>query len=401
MSHQWLNENVFYRYMSDGIVDSLQTCPVLAKADYEKTIEHFKAVYGYQHPFWQGVYWSPTGGSTSVNSQSVYFPYDIAENKKQRQVMSQWLAEKEIGVLDNCNLIANLFTGTKLYRSLELVNDLASLANVTALPIGSNCTNAEIDKFVQEFQPDMLAGPPVTLADYANFCLSNGLVRNCIKRIWYATNALYPAQLNKINLAFNSPEIYSLYGSAETGPWAYHNAKYLSENEFIIADDICQVEIINLNHDGFGDVLVSNKIRQRFPVIRYSLGDVGRVTRRQIAGEHYHVLELKGRSQRWLSFGDDQIELNRIDALLTHYVDWQVIQSFKTNSSVEQIHFNLLAHDISDQQIIDLQQRLEKLLNIAEYKQAVEVSLACVSLDEMIKSPLSQKVIKLVDYRQA
>lgn len=136
-------------------------------------------------------------------------------------------------------------------------------------------------------------------------------------------------------------------------------------------------------------------------MIRYSLGDVGRVTHRQIAGEKYHVLELKGRSQRWLSFGDDQIELSRIDALLTHYVDWQVVQSFKMNSSVEQIHFNLLAQGISDLQIIDLQQQLEKLLNIAKYKQAIEISLACVSLDEMIKSPLSQKVIKLVDYRQA
>ena len=224
-----LNNNLFFRALVGEKVTHLCDCPVLTKRDYDSAIKQLRTQFKPTDEFWQSVYWSPTGGSTDIDSKSFFFPWDHKEVNLQRKLMAKALSLPFLGPFSHNHTMANLFPGTHMYRSLELFNQLATDANITSLPISSSCTNQETDEFIEHFHPDIIAGAPITLADYAMFCLNNDLVRPK-SAVLYASNPLFPAQEQAIIKAFNNPTIYSVYGSAETGPWAFHNSKVLSKN---------------------------------------------------------------------------------------------------------------------------------------------------------------------------
>jgi phenylacetate-CoA ligase len=397
MKLAWLNDNEFYQAIAGKKVDSLDDCPILSKVDYEKGIELLNKKYKYTQPFWSSVYWSLTGGSTSSQSKNMYFPNDIDENHLQRQHVSESL--KHMGVFTSQDVMINLFTGGNAYRSLELFNDLSARAGVTSLPIGVECSDALLHKFVIDFSPTIIAGSPSRISKYADYCLENDLKVPC-DQIMYAASSLYPAQKEKIREAFGVQRITSIYGSAETGPWAYSDSNILDANQFIIADKVSSVEIINPDEKGYGDIVVTNKLRKRFPVIRYSLGDIGRVEVQNINGTEYHILEVKGRNTQWVSFSDIQIELHKFANILSELMNWQIIQKFDSDGD-EIIQINIYNGSKTNSDFTKLQEVLDKLCKVKSYSGALKaVVIQRVEYDELVKSKISNKIIKLVDVRK-
>ena len=392
-----LNNNLFFRALVGENVTHLCDCPVLTKRDYDSAIKQLRTQFKPTDEFWQSVYWSPTGGSTDIDSKSFFFPWDHKEVNLQRKLMAKALSLPFLGPFSHNHTMANLFPGTHMYRSLELFYLLATDANITSLPISSSCTNQETDEFIEHFHPDIIAGAPITLADYAMFCLNNDLVRPK-SAVLYASNPLFPAQEQAIIKAFNNPTIYSVYGSAETGPWAFHNSKVLSKNQFIIVKDIADVEIIDPDTNGYGAIVVTIKLRQRFPVVRYAIGDIGKLSTVDFENHQYCLLEVRGRNEQWLSYADLNIELKILSELLEHYLDWQIIQYFEKEDTIEIVEVRLLASS-SNCDLSSLTQQLETLLLIHEFKGALKLKVTSVSLEQLIKSTSSQKVIKIVDKR--
>ncbi|WP_148037482.1 hypothetical protein ACGP04_03710 [Piscirickettsia salmonis] len=398
ISFKELNNNEFYKELVNSKeVTNILDCPILSKRDYDRTINSLNKCYEYTEPFWSSVYWSPTGGSTSSNSKSMYFPWDNDESEKQRSLMGEALSNTSTGVFSRNNVVANLFTGTSMYRSLELFNKLVTNAGVTSLPIGSNCSNEDTHEFLEHFNADIIAGPPVTIADYASYYLKNGGNKS-ISGILYATNPLFPAQEHMINKAFNNPDIFSVYGSAETGPWAFHNSKILDKNKFIIVSSIADVEIIDQDDDGFGDIVITIKVRKRFPVVRYSIGDIGKLSEFNLDGKNYQLLEVKGRNSQWLSYADMQIELDKVSSELNYYLDWQIVQYFEKNSNIEVVNIRVLS-DGNNIELLKLENKFNTLLHVSEFKGALKVNVEFVSLEGLIKSKISNKVIKIFDIR--
>ena len=392
-----LKNNFFYNILVKNDVDHFWEYPVLKKDDYDVAIEYLRKKFKPTDKFWQSVYWSPTGGSTDASSKSFFFPWDNKEMNLQRKLMAKALSLPFLGPFYDNHIMANLFTGTNMYRSLELFNQLATDSGVTSLPIGSNCTNEDVDKLIEYFCPDIIAGPPIILADYAYHCVSRGLIRPK-SAVLYASNPLFTAQEHVIMEAFDNPDIYSVYGSAETGPWAFHNSKFLSKNQFIIVDEIADVEIIDPDEYGYGAIVVTIKSRKRFPVVRYSIGDIGKLSIFDFDNQQYRLLEVKGRNEQWLSYADINIELKAVAHLLESYLDWQIVQYFESENSVEVIDIRLLVNS-SECDLQQLTHRLEALFLIDEFKGALKLKVGCVSLGELIKSTLSQKIIKVVDRR--
>ena len=396
MKLAWLNDNEFYQAIVGNKVDSLDDCPILSKADYEKGIELLNKKYKYTQQFWNCVYWSLTGGSTSSQSKNTYFPNDIDENHLQRQHVSESL--KHIGVFTSQDVMINLFAGGGAYRSLELFNDLSTRAGVTSLPIGIECSDELLHKFVTDFSPTIIAGTPSRISKYADYCLENDLKVQC-DQIMYAASSLYPAQKEKIREAFGVRRITSIYGSAETGPWAYSDSSILDANKFIIADKLSSVEIIDPDEEGCGDIVVTNKLRKRFPVIRYSLGDTGRVEVQNINGAEYHILEVKGRNTQWVAFAGYQIELHKFANILSEFMDWQIIQKFDSDGD-EIIQINIYNGSKTNSDFTKLQEVLDKLCKVKSYPGALKtVVIQRVEYDELVKSKISSKVIKIVDIR--
>ncbi|ODN43138.1 phenylacetate--CoA ligase family protein [Piscirickettsia litoralis] len=326
----------------------------------------------------------------------MYFPYDINENFLQRQYISESL--KEIGIFTNQDVMINLFTGQNAYRGLELFNDLSARAGVTSLPIGDRCNDELLHKFVTDFFPTIIAGSPSRISKYADYCLESGFDIH-FDQVMYATSSLYPAQKEKIEKAFGVQRVTSIYGSAETGPWAYFDSNILNTSQFIIADKVSSVEIIDPDEDGYGDIVVTNKLRKRFPVIRYSLGDIGKVWSQSIHGAECKILEVKGRNTQWVSFSDIQIELDKFEKSLSKYMDWQIIQKFDSDGD-EIIQVNIYNGSEPSSDFVETQKILDKLCKVNMYAGALKkVDIQKVEHAELIKSKISNKVIKIVDKR--
>ena len=83
---------------------------------------------------------------------------------------------------------------------------------------------------------------------------------------------------------------------------------------------------------------------------------------------------------------------------MEHYLDWQIIQYFEKEDTIEIVEVRLLASP-SNCDLSSLTQQLETLLLIHEFKGALKLKVNSVSLEQLIKSTSSQKVIKIVDKR--
>ena len=140
------------------------------------------------------------------------------------------------------------------------------------------------------------------------------------------------------------------------------------------------------------------KLRQRFPVVRYAIGDIGKLSTVDFENHQYCLLEVRGRNEQWLSYADLNIELKILSELLEHYLDWQIIQYFEKEDTIEIVEVRLLASP-SNCDLSSLTQQLETLLLIHEFKGALKLKVTSVSLEQLIKSTSSQKVIKIVDKR--
>jgi phenylacetate-coenzyme A ligase PaaK-like adenylate-forming protein len=389
-----IKKNKFYQKLIEGY--PTRTLPVLSKRDYERAINYFKNQHKFTHQFWQGVYWSPSGGSTSIKSKYFYFPWDANECYLQRKMMSQALIDGNVGIFKEKYLMANLFQGGNIYRSLELFQQLAENAGITSLPIGENTDNNLLDEFMFNFQPNLLGGSPAVLAKYGLYCIEKKLNFN-VKAVLYSCNKLYPIQENIINNAFAKPHIYSIYGSAETGPWAFCNGALFERNQFIIAKDIVDVEVINKDENGFGEVVVTIKIRRRFPVVRFAIGDIGRLKELTINDKQYLLLELQGRASQWLSYSDCQVELRKIEQKLAKYLEWQIIQGFERNNNIEYLEFRLVPGVAKHTENIN--EELCSLLNINPEGDLIKIKVTFVKAEHMIRARLSNKIIRIIDNR--
>ena len=67
---------------------------------------------------------------------------------------------------------------------------------------------------------------------------------------------------------------WSLYGSAESGIWAWCDATH-RPGLFETLPGVV-VEVLDPDADGDGTLAISNGYRRRFPLFRYRPGDVGR-----------------------------------------------------------------------------------------------------------------------------
>lgn len=142
------------------------------------------------------------------------------------------------------------------------------------------------------FKPDMIEGYPYTVYKLATFILENSIKLNFIpKGISVSSENLSEKQKKTIEMAF-SCKVYDQYGSAETvvfaGDCEYGNKHFAVEYGL--------VEILNsdgtISPDGEGELLVTGFLNDVMPLIRYRIGDIGRVSYRECpCGRNTPILE--------------------------------------------------------------------------------------------------------------
>ena len=207
----------------------------------------------------------------------------------------------------------------------------------------------------------------------------------------YAGEYLLNSQIETLSSAFNIKHIYSVYGSAETGIWGW---TLYSEHasSFEILDDII-VEIENPDENGNGLIVVTNLLRKRFPLMRYSMGDIGRVEYK----DDKRFLVLKSRVPISFALNSYNFYLHDFDWILEFTDRFQIQIIPKSVGKFEAKFLLIKSNKNSDSMIEEVVEKLERILIEALPITALVVEL--VSESDLYSDPTTSKTPAIKDFR--
>ncbi|HEX3871817.1 MAG TPA: hypothetical protein VHV77_15340 [Pirellulales bacterium] len=269
-----------------------------------------------------GIYWSSSGGS---GGRAMCFPVDVHENHQQRRLLANRIASA--GILTAESVVLNLFPSCPMVRSSEIFTEFSELCGGTPLPSPVNSSLREgatgYDEAwgaAERFGANVLAGMPSALVDFAYWCGVEK--RRCsFDTVLFGGEFLHPQRRAMFEALFEVKRFAAVYGSAETGIVGY-TSDVREPAVYAIPREIAVVEIPRPDAEGVGNLVVTNLVRLRHPLVRFDTGDRGR-----IVGEtdNEMLIELHARDSGTFEFQGAYHELSRLARVLDLYGEWQLV----------------------------------------------------------------------------
>lgn len=337
----------------------------------------------------RGLYVTPTGG-TGIAGHGVFIA-GSEENRIQRSWLANILGQE--GLLSHSSSVLNLFQAQKMYRSLEIINDFCVQVGATVLPMESRAENDLIYQVGFEFQANMLAGLPTRLVDFASYLTQRGLSLP-IKRILYGGDSIRLAQRLILERAFPDVQFVALFGSAEAGIWGYHRS-HDPPNVFHFDPRMMHMEIWEPDEDGTGEMILTNLVRRRFPLLRYRTGD--RVKWIHRGAERCSFLML-GRIYTSFALGDNYLNLKSLEPYLSSLLAYQLVLEQEANNDLLVMKI-VPPNDWSEEQLMTFESSLHEFLVTEEVLVQAKLEVQVVSMDLLERSPTSGKIKPIIDLR--
>lgn len=336
----------------------------------------------------KGVYLVRSGGSTQ---KPLVFPVDIQENLAQRQLLADELVAN--GVFSSSTIALNVFSYGDMYRTASIMDDILDRCSATTLALSATSTYETMVAVCADFQPNTLMGTPSKLVLFARFLQKEGI--SCpFDSVLFAGEFLLPSQQEILSEVFQPKTIYSMYGSAETGIWAWaHYSK--NPRAFHFLKEVV-VEIFNPDSEGYGEIVVTNLIRKRFPLFRYRMGDIGKI----VVENDREVLLLKEREQKSFSLHESAYFLHDFEPLLQGVDRFQIQLSLKTDL-LTRIRFLLVKSQTSlaerEKLIRQVKDGIDQIIEWDPRFAAIDVEL--VAEEALHINPTTSKTPWIVDFR--
>lgn len=335
-----------------------------------------------------GVYLVRSGGSTQ---KPLVFPVDIQENLAQRQLLANELVAN--GVFSSRTIALNVFSYGEMYRTASIMDDILDRCSATTLALSASATYEAMAAACAEFLPNTIMGTPSKLVLFAKFLQKEGISYS-FGSVLFAGEFLLPSQQEILSEVFQPKTIYSMYGSTETGIWAW--AQY-SQNPraFYFLKEVV-IEIFNPDSEGYGEIVVTNLIRKRFPLFRYRMGDIGKLTEKN----GREVLLLKEREQKSFSLHESAYFLHDFEPLLQHVDRFQIQLSMKTDLLTE-LRFLLVKSQVSLAEKVKLIQELKQGIDhIIEWDpRFTAIDVEVVTEEALYINPTTSKTPFIIDFR--
>ena len=378
-------------YVHRGQLHSSNTGHVLTKDQLHEQILSLKCIDSQWN---KNVYLSSSGGS---GGKRLFFATDIRQNQLQRQILVQLMLEEKVIRADDVCL--NLFTSNNMYRSFEIFNDFCSIANCTTLPMGHDTQDEDILDIIEYFKPNVLMGSPYRLMQLALFIETKNIVDIHFEKIFFAGESLDRIKEETLRRVLHCSIYLGFYGSAETGVFACQSPAYSSTEVYMYPKRLVHLETVD------SKLVVTNLIRKRNQLMRFAMGDLGRVIDER-TNESYGLIEVQ-QSERLILTEQGQLSKSDIETTMKQYafVEWQLIVDRLNDANGNQL---LLLFRYVPSESIDnalLRQRLEK--NLQKCFQApwisisghVRLQLESITFDQLIRSQTSNKLLKIIDRR--
>ena len=334
-----------------------------------------------------GVYLVRSGGSTQ---KPLVFPVDIQENHNQRLALAEELTRSHF--FTSKTIALNIFGYSDMYRTAAIMDDILEKCQATTLALSSHASYTDMQQAAKHFKPDFIFGTPSKLLCFAKFLEENN-TKVEIENLFYAGEFLRPKTQEFLQKTFGSQNVYSMYGSAETGIWAWSNCSK-NPSLFSVIKGII-VEIMNPDENGYGTIAVTNTYRKRFPVFRYAIGDLGRWV--DFDGKSF--LELKSRESKSFITCELHHDLDKFFSLASEADAFQI--QLSTNEFFKDVVRLLIVQNVAEDKrqefIKEKRTELKRLLNDAE--DCVEADVLLVTAAELYIDPNTTKTPLLLDLR--
>lgn len=334
-----------------------------------------------------GVYLVRSGGSTQ---DPLVFPVDIQENQNQRLAMANELTKNNF--FTSKTIALNIFGYSDMYRTAAIMDDILEKCQATTLALSAHADYEDMQRAAHYFKPDFILGTPSKLLCFAHFLKENNKKLE-IQNLFYAGEFLRPNVQKLLQNTFGCQQIYSMYGSAETGIWAWSDfTKHPSL--FSVIQGII-VEIINPDKNGYGTIAVTNTFRKRFPVFRYAIGDLGRWV--NLDGKLF--LELKSRETKSFILCEQHYDLEEFIAVTSEADAYQI--QLSNNKKLKEVVRMLIVQNVSENKRLDfIQEKCEELKKLLHYNERfMEIEVLLAAATDLYTDPNTTKTPVLLDLR--
>jgi phenylacetate-coenzyme A ligase PaaK-like adenylate-forming protein len=270
-----------------------------------------------------------TGGTSDLMKYVYRLTWEDEENGRYlaKGLYSQGLRSTDIVM----NCLSSGFWG-----GMHVFNLALKYLGCSVIPLGPNFKNSETIQFIRDLKPSFLLAIPsylMKLSEYLEISSSISYVNNpvIVPGVITGGEMLYDGMKKKIISYLNVKIFYSTgYTSNETGAIGF-KCQHLPWNYFHLHENMQTVEIgTDTSGDGSdcGPIICSNLNRTHMPILRYSIGDSGRIISTTSpsqsssptsfcgCGRKLQILELKGRWDDRLRLGGDDIYSSQIAGIL-------------------------------------------------------------------------------------
>nr|WP_315172165.1 hypothetical protein [uncultured Flavobacterium sp.] len=364
-------------------IDKAPDAPMLSKEELMSILKtKFKL-----HDQNTGVYLVRSGGSTQ---EPLVFPVDIQENQDQRIAMAKELVKNNF--FTSKTIALNIFGYSDMYRTAAIMDDILEKCNATTLSLSAHASYDDMLQATNYFNPNFILGTPSKLLCFAKFLEENNIQLE-IENLFYAGEFLRPSLQKLLKKTLGYEQVYSMYGSAETGIWAWSDVTKRPSLFSVIKGIV--VEIIDPDANGYGTIAVTNTFRKRFPVFRYAIGDLGRWI--DIDGDSF--LELKSRETKSFIVGEQHYNLDQIAFFTQQAEAFQLQLSY--NEKVQEVIRLLVVQEVVKTDKPDfITTTTEALQHLFHYNEKfMQLEVLLVSIDELYIDPNTTKTPLLVDLR--
>ena len=351
---RYASQNVpFFKNLGIGGGADLSAFPVLNKGVLRNSLDDFM-VLDAPHS------WRSTSGSTGT---PFVFPKDRVASAHMDALMHHFYSWYGVDIGDRQARV----WGTKLKAKDKVVqylyDFLLNRKRLSAFFINdSNCR--DYFNHLKRFRPEYFYAYSNALYQFALSLEKQNLDgRQLAVKVAICTGeVLFDFHREKIEQVFGC-KVVNEYGSTENGIIAFE----CSKNRLHVAPTL-EVEIINPDANGYGNVVITELHSKAMPFIRYDIGDVARfVDIRCECGKPQQVIEVKeGRRDDYVKCPDGSLVYDAIFAyvLKDHATRFKVIQEF-----INEIHINIIPKtgysvDNNKQILSVLREHLGKEMNV-------------------------------------
>jgi len=263
------NNNTYYRekYEKEGIrpediksIEDIKKIPILTKQEVkENTLKILSCTDSNKY-----IVKGSTGGSTGA-PMTYFYDKRVPRESFAWRYLSWW-------GLDPWDDGAFIWRRTRVTSLMNFINWVAWWP-VKKIKLDASYLNGVIlnnfVRLINSNKPNIIQGYVGAIHELALHIKENKLLIHTPKAIWVTSAPVSTVQRSLIETTFKAP-VYDEYGSSEI-PWIAAQCKFRkglhvnSEGRFL--------EILGVDENGEGDIVITDLLNYSFPLIRYELGD--------------------------------------------------------------------------------------------------------------------------------